>query len=312
MKTPNESNPNPKIQLSTRWTPDSILPVCGSYGQDLWDWLECTASCTIHAQCMEETSRRSILGRHQSCYWERIDILSDSIECNHSSGNTSSLLYSESCSDGNWRNHVPKSICVTSTTTEDFSKDNWMCDLDSDIAGSSKDTQNPIIKYGENRMWERGNRGTYQDWSRQQRYPTNPTKTKKQSSRTGRPVGGQESTEEIKEGTMVDHEDVKHSTRTERPACGLESTQSCVLMRTKIEEEDQTRTVRPVKVEEHDIDFRVSGLSHVVVKEAEHLRVQELVKKSKVIFIEQHFKPTCSRITSTTHSAKIRKRWSAN
>ena len=42
-------------------------------------------------------------------------------------------------------------------------KDNWTCDLDSDIAGSSKDThQNPIIKYSETRMWrERGNRGTY-------------------------------------------------------------------------------------------------------------------------------------------------------
>ena len=40
---------------------------------------------------------------------------------------------------------------------------------------------------------------------------------------------------------------------------------------------------RPVKVEEHDIDFRVPGLSHAVVKEAEHLRVQELVKK-----IENH------------------------
>ena len=55
-----------------------------------------------------------------------------------------------------------------------------------------------------------------------------------------------------------------------------------MLIPTKIEEE-QTRTVRPVKVEEHDIDFRETGLSHAVVKEAEHLRVQELVKK-----IESH------------------------
>ena len=36
-------------------------------------------------------------------------------------------------------------------------------------------------------------------------------------------------------------------------------------------------------MEKHDIDFRVPGLSHAVVKEAEHLRVQELVKK-----IENH------------------------
>ena len=35
-------------------------------------------------------------------------------------------------------------------------------------------------------------------------------------------------------------------------------------------------------------------------------------KRSKVIIIEKHFKPICSRITSTTHSAKIRRTWSAN
>ena len=35
--------------------------------------------------------------------------------------------------------------------------------------------------------------------------------------------------------------------------------------------------------EEHEIDFRVPGLSHAVLKEADHLRVQELVKK-----IEDH------------------------
>ena len=44
-----------------------------------------------------------------------------------------------------------------------------------------------------------------------------------------------------------------------------------------------SRTVIPAKVEVHCIDFRVPGLSHAVVKEAEHLRVQELVKK-----IENH------------------------
>ena len=73
------------------------------------------------------------------------------------------------------------------------------------------------------------------------------------------------------------------SSRTGRTVCGLESTKRCVLMPTKIEEEDQTRTGRPVKMEEHEIAFRVPGLSHAVVKEAEHLRVQELVKK-----IESH------------------------
>ena len=32
-------------------------------------------------------------------------------------------------------------------------------------------------------------------------------------------------------------------------------------------------------------------------------------RRSKVILIEKHFKPTCSKITCTTHSVTIRKRW---
>ena len=79
-------------------------------------------------------------------------------------------------------------------------KDNWMKELDSEVTGSSKDTQ--------------------------QIQP----KPKTQISRTVRPAGGQESTKEIEKGTLFDHEEVKHSTRTVRPAGGLESTQSCVSM----------------------------------------------------------------------------------
>ena len=80
---------------------DSILSACGSYGQESQgSWygrVGSTASCAMPAQSMEEPSRPSILGWHQSCYYERIEILSDSIECNHSSRNTPSLLYPESC-----------------------------------------------------------------------------------------------------------------------------------------------------------------------------------------------------------------------
>ena len=102
-------------------------------------------------------------------------------------------------------------------------KDNWMCDLDSEVAKSSKDTQRI------------------------------QPKPKTQLSSTGRPV------------------------------CGQESTERCVLTPTHVEE-DQISTERPVLVdqkEEHEIHFRVPGLSHAVVKEAEHLRVQELVKKDR-------------------------------
>ena len=109
-----------KIEQET----DSVLPACWSYGQKSqgsWcDWLECAASCTISAQSMEETSKHGVLGPYQTCSKERVDILSDSIECNHSSRNTSSLLYSESCQDGNWRSLTRKSIHVTSASTKDL------------------------------------------------------------------------------------------------------------------------------------------------------------------------------------------------
>ena len=39
-----------------------------------------------------------------------------------------------------------------------------------------------------------------------------------------------------------------------------------------------------IQLEEVDIDFRVSGLPHAVVQQAENIRVRELVKK-----IESHF-----------------------
>ena len=134
-----------------------------------------------------------------------------------------------------------------------------MKELDSGVAGSSKDTQRI------------------------------QPKPKTQLSSTGRPVGGQESTQEIEKSILFDHKDIKNSTRTERPVGGLKSIQSFVSMPVKVEEEDQKRTERlasgqeSTKVEEPDIDFRVPGLSHSVVKEAEHLRVQKLVKK-----IESH------------------------
>ena len=82
-------------------------------------------------------------------------------------------------------------------------KDNWMNELDSEVAGSSKDTQRI------------------------------QPKPRTQFSRTVKPVGGQEFTKEIEKGTLFDHEDVKHSTRTVRPVCGSESTKSCVLIPTK-------------------------------------------------------------------------------
>ena len=54
--------------------------------------------------------KHGILGRHQCCSEERVEVLSNTIEHHHSSRSTPSLLYPESCSDGNWRGRFRKSI----------------------------------------------------------------------------------------------------------------------------------------------------------------------------------------------------------
>ena len=79
-----------------------------------------TASRTIHAQSMEETSKYGVLGRHQPCSEERIEVLSDTIERNHPLRHAPILLYPESCSDGNWRSHIRESIYVTSASSKDL------------------------------------------------------------------------------------------------------------------------------------------------------------------------------------------------
>ena len=69
------------------------------------------------------------------------------------------------------------------------------------------------------------------------------------------------------------------------------------------EETNHDRTGRPVvcsqaersMLNEVDIDFRISGLPHSVVKQAENFRVRELVKQ-----IENHPHPTRSSTRSTT------------
>ena len=142
-----------------------------------------------------------------------------------------------------------------------FCKGNWTCDLDSDVTRSSEDIQRIELK------------------------------PNTQLSSAGRLVTKWR--EETLERTKIDrntlnqekHDNVTDPTSTVKPVYGHESTEGCVLTSEHVEN-DQTSTGKPVTVdqkEEHKIDFRVPGLSHSVVKEAEHLRVQELVRR-----IENH------------------------
>ena len=81
---------------------------------------------------------------------------------------------------------------------------------------------------------------------------------------------------------------------------------------------DHDRTVRPVVIgqptgsstpfDEVDIDFRVSGLSHVVVKQADDYRVRELVKKIENHPHRQALKTINNKIMPTTHLVKSRRK----
>ena len=146
-------------------------------------------------------------------------------------------------------------------------KDNWMKELDSEVAGSSKDTQR--IR----------------------------PKPKTQLSRTVRPVGEQPAgsfTQEIGKDVMCGREGTKNS-RTGRHVDGPSSIQSCVPVSVElvdIDEDadenvdaDQTRTVKPVsgqsfsQLEERDIDFRVQDC---------HMQLWKKQKTSEFAKIENY------------------------
>ena len=97
-----------------------------------------------HAQYMhkwvEVTQEYGVLGRYQSCSQERIKVLSDTIERNHLLRHAPSLLFSESCLDGNWRNHIREGTCVTSASSQDLLKHGWKRELISeDMLNDQKD-----------------------------------------------------------------------------------------------------------------------------------------------------------------------------
>ena len=131
-------------------------------------------------------------------------------------------------------------------------KDNWMKELNSEVPTNPTKTKNPIIKNGETRGCT-----TVQF------------------------------TQEIEKDVLFGREGTEHSTRTGRPVNGPKSIQSCVSMPVelvdKIRRQRRRRRRRSNKNgetrEELDIDFRVPGLSHAVLKEADNFRVQGLVKK---------------------------------
>ena len=100
-----------------------------------------------------------------------------------------------------------------------------------------------------------------------------------------RPVGGQESTQDIEKDIMCGHENIKHSTRTARPAGG----------QTFIQHTEKFVKSPPWR-KSSTLIFRVLGLSHAVVNEAETFPRSRACQKDR--------KSSSSRSTSSRLAAE--------
>ena len=198
---------------------------------------------------MEETSKYGVLGRHQPCSEERIEVLSNTIKRNHSSRNTPILLCPESCS---------KVYASPRTPPTNFLKHDWMKDLGSEVA---RQPEGEVARQAKSSQSSQPN--------------PNPDHDK-----TGKPVGYRDENHE--RPTVVCSEQASHPRFSrEGPNLIFE------------DEINHDRTVKPVvcrdanherpMLNEVDIDFRILGLPHSVVKQADNYRVRELVKQ-----IENH------------------------
>ena len=123
----------------------------------------------------------------------------------------------------------------------------------------------------------------FRSCSTSRRQPTNPDQTLIQFVRTGRPV-----TTEQTSRSGAQEIDTRFSLDCESTNVPVERSEKDKDADEDVDA-DRVRTERPVVIgqsiglftqrEEIDIDFRVSGLPHAVVKQAENCLVRELVKK---------------------------------
>ena len=131
-------------------------------------------------------------------------------------------------------------------------QDNWMKDLDSEVAAGSEDSQQ------------------------------NPTTIKKPNYQVwGDPYVG------------------KSPQRTSRKI-------SCLITRTSSTQQERGHPYRWIKKRSTKLISEFQDCHMQFVQEAEHLRVQELVKKDRnPSSSSSTSRPTCSTLTSTIHSAKF-------
>ena len=165
---------------------------------------------------------------------------------------------------------IYEKVCVSPRPPPTISfKDNWMKELDSKVAWGGKDpqqtqpkTKDPIVRTGRPVLSEQQSGSSVQEIENVSCLAAKaPTWARGDLFSICVPVSVDRSDQDKDADENVDADHV----RTERP---VESEQSIDLFTQR---------------EDIDIDFRVSGLPHAVVKHAENFRVRELVKK-----IESH------------------------
>ena len=89
---------------------------------DFFEYI-CHIGCAINLHSIMNSGfipGGQVLGRHQTCSKERIQVLSDTIERHHPLRHTPSFLYPQGYQDGNWRNQKRERKCVTPASSEDF------------------------------------------------------------------------------------------------------------------------------------------------------------------------------------------------
>ena len=130
---------------------DGILHSRESHGQESQRsaraWFDQTTSCIVQPE-VEKIPGHGVLGRYTACSTKRIEVLSNKIERKHPLRYTPSLLYLESNCDEIWRNHIPESVCVTSTTTDDFpyTPEGKRDSAATQMVEQFKDTGHPVFK----------------------------------------------------------------------------------------------------------------------------------------------------------------------
>ena len=212
------------------------------------------------------------MGRHQPCAEERIEVLSDTIERHHSSRNTPSLFYPESFG---WK--LEKSY-ATSASSTDF-LETWMKELGSEVA---RQPEGEVARQAKSSQSIQPNPNP--DHDRTVKYVVCPQR--------GAPRSQEIETRSFREEAM------KHDRTVKPVVCPQEGALQTRFSRdsTNFNVEDETNHDRTVKLvvcrdanhersmlNEVDIDLRIPGLPHSVVKQVDTYRVRELLKK-----IENH------------------------